>query len=103
MCVHNESPVYIFCKVKLKIFVLVELEMSRPSFSPAHQPYNIILAGSFGVGKSSLFNMLSGEVHADYQFSSVTGKQDASRSPSQHFGKWCHTALVNGDTVKVQV
>lgn len=74
--------------------------MSRVSLGPADQPYNIILAGSFGVGKSSLFEKLSGEVHADYQFSTVTAR-DASRSTGQDLGRWTHTALANGDTVKV--
>lgn len=80
-----------------------EKEMSGVSLTSANQPYNVILAGSFGVGKSSLFNKLSGEVHADYHFNSVAVSKDTCRSPSQQFGKWTHTALVNGDTVKVQI
>lgn len=86
---------------QLGVASLVEMT-ARASHSPAAQPYNIILAGSFGVGKSSLFDKLSGEVHADYQFSSMAGKQDASRNPGQHFGKWTHSAMVNGDAVKVK-
>lgn len=61
----------------------------------ADQPYNVILAGSFGVGKSSLFQKLSGEVNADYQFTTVAAGKAAN------FGKWTHTALVKGETVKV--
>ncbi len=71
---------------------------SSVTLSPADQPYNIILAGSFGVGKTSLFNKLSGEAHANYQFISSVSNSDAAL---QHFGKWTHTAVVNGDTVKV--
>lgn len=66
---------------------------------PAIQPYNIILTGSFGVGKTSLFNKLSGEAHGDYQFTSVPVKSTATSA--QHVCKWTHTAAVNGDTVKV--
>ena len=65
------------------------------------QPYNVIMAGSFGVGKSSLFSRLSGEVHSDYQFSPL---QDCSYSYSLqtgHYDKWTHRALVNGEQVKV--
>jgi Ni2+-binding GTPase involved in maturation of urease and hydrogenase len=65
--------------------------------TPADQPYNVILAGPYGVGKSSLFQKLSGEVHADYQYSTVAIR-DAS---DLQFCRWTHEALVSGDTVKV--
>ena len=64
---------------------------------PSDQPYNIILAGSFKVGKTSLFKKLSSGVHGDYHFSTVS----CNSNGSQNFGKWTHTAQVNGDTVKV--
>lgn len=74
---------------------------SRASQSPADQPYNIVLAGRYGVGKSSLFRKLSGEVHADYQYRAVPTARNSSRTTGQQFGQWTHTALVDGDTVKV--
>ena len=74
---------------------------SRGSLSPADQPYNIILAGAYGVGKTGLFKKLSGEVHSDYQYRTVPSARDASRTTGQQFGHWTHTALVDGDTVKV--
>ena len=67
--------------------------------SPASQPYSLILTGSFGVGKTSLFRKLSGEVHAHYHFNNL---QDQTRSKASHrFDKWTHTALVNGEQIKV--
>ena len=67
---------------------------------PSDQPYNIIFAGNFKVGKTSLFKKLSSGVHGDYQFSTV-GCNSSKANGSQNFGKWTHTARVNGDTVKV--
>lgn len=65
--------------------------------NPAAQPYNIILTGSFGVGKSSLFHRLSGEVHSDFHCESLRG----ATSSKAKFDQWTHAAKVNGETVKV--
>ena len=75
---------------------MMAVDMAQGQGIPAVQPYNIILTGSFGVGKTSLFSKLSGEAHEDYQFVSVPVATSA-----QHVSKWTHTAAVNGDTVKV--
>lgn len=67
-----------------------------------NQPYNLVLIGSFGVGKSCLFQKLSCEVHADYHYSTL---QDTGAVPEGSrqllFDKWTHSALVNGEEVKV--
>lgn len=72
------------------------------------QPYNVILAGAFGVGKSSLFRQLSCEVHADHLYTSITpdrGQQQLQGTRTtatyKHLDKWTHSALVLGDTIKV--
>ncbi len=78
------------------------------AWSEDDQPYNIILAGAFGVGKSSLFRQLSREVHGDHVYTTITttrGQQlqpgETTTSSPQHLDKWTHSALVLGDTVKV--
>lgn len=63
--------------------------------SPEDQPYNIILAGPFHVGKSTIFNKLSSDVHADFQYTTINCAQRVK------FDKWSHTALVDGSKIKV--
>ncbi len=57
---------------------------------PWDQPYNIILAGSYGVGKTSIFNKLSTGVNSDIQY----GTNHSTPTTCQCFGKWIHTATV---------
>ena len=73
------------------------------------QPYNIILAGAFGVGKSSAFRQLSSEVHADHIYSTLKASADSEepREPgaaasSKHLDRWSHSALVQGDNINVR-
>ena len=69
------------------------------ALKPSDQPYNIILAGPYSVGKTTIFNKLSKEVHIDYQYESVS----TIARTSQQLGKWTHTALVDGNQVKVKI
>ena len=87
------------------------------AWNSRNQPYDIILAGAFGVGKSTLFKQLSSEVHADHLYTTTTttgtaaGTRDnrgqlqprTTTASSQHLDKWTHSALVLGDSVKVCV
>lgn len=78
------------------------------------QPYNIILAGAFGVGKSSLFRQLSTEVDGDYLYTTLPATVNLKQqtrpaatattvpSSSRYLDKWTHSALVLGDTVQVR-
>ena len=50
------------------------------------QPYNIILAGRYGVGKSSLFNFLS---------------REQSRKSIRSWDKWEHVMRIGKEQVQV--
>ena len=50
------------------------------------QPYNIVLAGKYGVGKSSLFHFLS---------------REQSRKSVRSWDKWEHVMSVGGKQVQV--
>ena len=67
------------------------------------QPYDIILAGAFGVGKSTVFRQLSSEVHSEHLYSSCPGGAGTSTTSlcSRHLDRWTHSALVLEDTIKV--
>ena len=66
-----------------------------------HQPYNIILAGAYGVGKTSAFRQLSGEVHADHVYTTL-GRSAGCQESSKHLDRWSHSALVQGDNINVR-
>lgn len=70
------------------------------------QPYNIILAGAFGVGKSSAFRQLSGEVHADHVYTTLRDgeepREPGAASSSKRLDRWSHSALVQGDNINVK-